>query len=45
MEGDVDYGCMSVGQGVGLIREILPVQEIVNRFVAGAQELLRRLSA
>ena len=45
LEGDVDYGCTSVGQGVGLIREILPVQEIVNRFVAGAQELLKRLNA
>jgi NAD(P)H-dependent flavin oxidoreductase YrpB (nitropropane dioxygenase family) len=44
MEGDVEYGCTSVGQGVGLIREFLPVQEIINRFVAGAQELLKRLS-
>jgi NADH:quinone reductase (non-electrogenic) len=45
MEGDVDYGCMTVGQGVGLIKEIRSVQEIFDNFVNGAQDLIKRLNA
>lgn len=45
MEGDVEYGCMTVGQGVGLIREIRTVQEIVDNFVSGAQGLIKQLNA
>jgi len=45
MEGDVDNGCMTVGQGVGLIGEILSVQEIMDRFVDGYQNTVRRLGA
>ena len=45
MEGDVDYGCMTVGQGVGLIKGIRTVREIMDDFVNGAQDLIKRLNA
>ena len=43
MEGDVDYGCMTVGQGVGLIKDIRSIQEIIDNFVSGAQDIIKRL--
>ena len=45
LEGDVDYGPVTCGQGVGLIKDIPTVKEVVDRMVAGAKVLLRRLSA
>ena len=45
MEGEVDYGCMTLGQGVGLIKEIRSVKEIVDNYVTGAQDIIKRLGA
>lgn len=44
-EGDVDYGTISCGQGVGLIKDIPTVKEVIDRMVAGAEKLLKRLSS
>lgn len=45
LEGELDYGCTSVGQGIGLLKEILSVQEVIDRFVQGAEGLLKRWNA
>jgi NADH:quinone reductase (non-electrogenic) len=45
MDGEIDYGCITVGQGVGLIKEILSAREIIDNYVTGAQALIRRLDA
>ena len=45
MEGDVDYGCMTVGQGIGMIKEILPIQAIMERFVKRAEDVIKKLNA
>jgi NADH:quinone reductase (non-electrogenic) len=44
-EGDVDYGTISCGQGVGLIKDIPTVKEVIDRMVMGAEKLLKRLSS
>jgi len=41
--GDLSAGVLSCGQGVGLIREILPAGEVVARMVAEARGVLERL--
>jgi len=45
MEGKTDYGCFTVGQGVGLIKEVLSVKEIIDNYVVGAQDIIKRLNA
>jgi NAD(P)H-dependent flavin oxidoreductase YrpB (nitropropane dioxygenase family) len=41
-EGDED-GLFTCGQGVGLIKRISTVQEVIDEFVGGSQILLRKL--
>lgn len=41
--GDPEGGILALGQGVGLIKEILPAAEIIERTVAQARECLDRL--
>lgn len=38
--GDIESMAMYAGQGVGLIREILPAGEVVKQLVEGAQLLV-----
>lgn len=38
--GDIESMAMYAGQGVGLIKEILPASEVVKRIVEGAQSLI-----
>ncbi|CAH9081788.1 unnamed protein product [Cuscuta epithymum] len=38
--GDIESMAMYAGQGVGLIKEILPAGEVVRRLVTGAQRLI-----
>ncbi|GMH03015.1 hypothetical protein Nepgr_004854 [Nepenthes gracilis] len=38
--GDIESMAMYAGQGVGLVREILPAGEVVKRLVEGAQRLI-----
>jgi NAD(P)H-dependent flavin oxidoreductase YrpB (nitropropane dioxygenase family) len=44
-EGRIDLMANYAGQGVGLVREILPAAEIVERMVFEAEAILRRLSS
>jgi NAD(P)H-dependent flavin oxidoreductase YrpB (nitropropane dioxygenase family) len=44
-DGDVDHGLMPVGQGVGLVKEILPAGEIVREIAEDASAVLGILSA
>jgi NAD(P)H-dependent flavin oxidoreductase YrpB (nitropropane dioxygenase family) len=39
---DGPFGC---GQGVGLIRRIRTVKEVMEDFVTGSEELLKRMAA
>jgi enoyl-[acyl-carrier protein] reductase II len=39
-DGDVEEGMMPAGQGVGLVREILPAARIVHEMVAEAEHVL-----
>ena len=40
--GDVSRGMFAVGQGIGLIHEIKPVQEIVEELLREADQAIRR---
>lgn len=40
--GEIESMAMYAGQGVGLIKEILPAAEVVKRVVSGAQRLINR---
>lgn len=41
--GDLESMVMYAGEGVGLIKEILPANEVVRRLVEGAQRLIQEL--
>ncbi len=43
-EGDVDNGHAACGQSAGLIREILPARDVVDRVVSEAEAALSRLA-
>jgi enoyl-[acyl-carrier protein] reductase II len=43
VEGDVDFGSLMAGQSVGLIDEIRPIKEIINRLIRDAESELHRL--
>ncbi|KAL0365164.1 UNVERIFIED_CONTAM: putative nitronate monooxygenase [Sesamum angustifolium] len=40
--GDIESMVMYAGQGVGLIREILPASAVIKRLVKGAQDLIQK---
>lgn len=41
LEGDVDEGCMTIGQGIGSIKDIPACQEVMDRTIAEAEEAMR----
>ncbi len=43
-EGALDLGVISLGQGVGLINDIPTVQELFDRIIKEADEIIQRLS-
>ncbi|MHA2184003.1 MAG: NAD(P)H-dependent flavin oxidoreductase [Promethearchaeota archaeon] len=43
-EGDIDAGMVSCGQGVGLIKDIPTVKELLDRIMAEAEEVIGRLN-
>jgi NAD(P)H-dependent flavin oxidoreductase YrpB (nitropropane dioxygenase family) len=43
--GDIESMAMYAGQGVGLIKDIIPAGEVVKRLVDGAQILIQNLTA
>ncbi|TFF68033.1 nitronate monooxygenase [Candidatus Thorarchaeota archaeon] len=42
-EGDTDLGVVSCGQGVGLVRDIPTVKELLDRIMGEAEEIVSRL--
>ena len=44
MDGEIEVGTMTVGQGVGLIKGIPTVKEVVDNLVNGAEDILKRLN-
>lgn len=43
-EGDLQAGISSCGQAVGLVRDVVPVAQLVERMVTEAKEVLKRLA-
>jgi enoyl-[acyl-carrier protein] reductase II len=43
VEGDVEHGSLMAGQSVGLIREVLPMRDIIETLVREAEEELIRI--
>jgi len=44
LDGKIDEGTMTCGQGVGLIKSEPTVKEVVDGMVTGAAELLNKLT-
>jgi nitronate monooxygenase len=42
-EGDIDHGVVACGQGVGLAKDIPTVQELLDRIMVEAEEVISRL--
>jgi len=42
-DGDIDVGMVSCGQGVGLIKDIPTVKELLDRIMKEAEEVIQRL--
>lgn len=40
--GDIESMVMYAGQGVGLIKEIIPASQVIERLVKGAQVLIQK---
>jgi enoyl-[acyl-carrier protein] reductase II len=45
VDGDVERGSVMAGQSTGLVDDILPVQELIDRIVAEAEAAIRRSAA
>ena len=45
VDGDVDFGSLMAGQSVGLIDEIKPIRDIIDKLVQDAETEMRRLSS
>ena len=43
-EGDLNAGVISCGQGVGLVKKVMPMKDIIERIVHQADELRKKLS-
>jgi enoyl-[acyl-carrier protein] reductase II len=43
-DGDIDQGKVEVGQSVGLIDELLPAAEVVERLIAEFEAAVERVS-
>jgi len=44
MEGDLEVGIAPCGQVIGLVNEIVSTKEVIDGIVAGAKEILQRLT-
>jgi nitronate monooxygenase len=44
-EGDLDAGILACGQAVGLVHEVLPVKELLDRMMAEAESAYRGLAS
>ena len=45
IEGDPDLGLMACGQGIGLVKEIKPVRDIIAEILQDAMDVRKRLNA
>ena len=43
-EGDIDHGVVACGQGVGLIKDVPTVKELLDRIMGEAEEIISKLS-
>ncbi len=43
-EGDIDIGVVSCGQGVGLVRDVPTVKELLDRIMTETEEVISRLN-
>jgi NAD(P)H-dependent flavin oxidoreductase YrpB (nitropropane dioxygenase family) len=43
-EGDLNAGVISCGQGIGLVKKIMPMKDIIEGIVHQAEELRQRLA-
>ena len=43
-EGDIQAGVISCGQGIGLVKKIMPMKDIIEGIVHQADELRKRIS-
>jgi len=43
-EGDLDAGVISCGQGIGLVRKVMPMKDIIEGIVHQAEELRKKLA-
>ena len=43
-DGDIDQGKVEVGQSVGLIDELFPAAEVVERLIAECERTVERMS-
>ena len=43
IEGDLDVGMISCGQGVGLVKDIPTVKELLDKIIKEAEEVIQRL--
>ncbi len=44
INGDIDFGSVMAGQIVGMVNEILPAREIIERIMTDAEKVMNRLS-
>jgi enoyl-[acyl-carrier protein] reductase II len=44
-EGDLNAGTISCGQGVGLVKKIMPMKDIVENIIHEADDLRKKLAA
>jgi NAD(P)H-dependent flavin oxidoreductase YrpB (nitropropane dioxygenase family) len=45
VEGRIDLGVMASGQVVGVLDDLPPVAEVIDRIMAQAEDVLKRLSS
>ena len=43
-EGNIDVGVISIGQGMGLVKDIPTVKELFDRIIKQAEEIIKQLS-
>ena len=42
-EGDTDFGVVSCGQGVGLVKDVPTIKQLVDRLMSEAEERISKL--
>jgi enoyl-[acyl-carrier protein] reductase II len=45
VDGDVEHGSVMAGQSAGLVNDVVPVKELMERIIAEAEAIIRRNAA